>query len=285
LASLLARTTPDTAGTQKEAPEDAELTQLEIDAITANPYQPRQVFDPQEMEDLTQSIRANGILQPLVVRALPDTFQLIAGERRWRAARAAGLKKVPAVVRRGISDLEMLGLSLLENIQRDDLNPIESARGYRRLIDEFSLTQDQIAKRIGKSRSGVANTLRLLDLPAEVQDMVEHNAISAGHARALLALPSKAHQVDLAQRAADEKLSVRALEQMIYGEPKERPRDKPTPEPYDPGPHIRSLQDTLSEFFGTKVIINEKKRRGSIVIEFYSNDDFERILSRVGIEL
>lgn len=254
------------------------LIQVPIDKISANSYQPRSHFGEANLQELSDSIRLNGILQPLVARSLEDGgYELIAGERRLRAARQAGLMAVPVLVRE-VDDLEMLGLSLIENIQRDDLNAIEAARGFRKLIDLFHLRQDEIAEKIGKSRSAIANTLRLLDLPQSIQEWVEQDKLSAGHARALLALPTASLQAQMAAEVIEKGLSVRELEALIYKKDKPTTKGKSSKAPAEVPPHIRLLQDTLSERFGTKVLIEEGNRKGRVVIEFYSNDDFERIL-------
>lgn len=288
LGSLLSRTIPGPGSGRDDptdpgnAPADGALVHVPVDRIDPNIHQPRIHFDEEDLKDLTDSIRVNGMLQPLVAVPRDDgRYELIAGERRLRAAKAAGMENVPVLVRI-VDELEMLGLSLLENIQRDDLNPIEAARGYRKLIDLFHLRQEEIAEKIGKSRSSVANTLRLLELPEPVRKAVESGTLSAGHARALLALPTASLQADTALKAILNGWSVRQLEDVVYGNKRKQKRgaDK---EPAAVSPHIRSLQDTLSERFGTRVTIDAKKDRGRVVIEFYSNDDFERILDVLGI--
>ena len=196
------------------------------------------------------------------------------------------MKTVPVVLRSNLTNLDMLELSLLENIQREDLNPMEAARGYRKLTDEFGLTQEQIAEGIGRSRSAVANALRLLDLPGDVQALLTAGRIKEGHARVLLSLPSRKAQLRLANEAAAQGLSVRALEQRVNqsGGKKSGANNGKRDRAKTP-PHIRNLQDTLSEHFGTKVRIEEHKRRGRIIIDFYSNSDFSRILEKLGVEL
>lgn len=295
LAALLARTAAPAAGDQAKAGLglDAGFVELPVDQLTPNAYQPRTDFHEDELNELAASIRANGIIQPLVARRIGNgngngngRYELIAGERRWRAAKLADLKTVPVMVRGNLTDLDMLGLSLLENIQREDLNPMEAARGYRKLIDEFGQTQEQIAKHIGRSRSAVANALRLLDLPRDVQALLTAGRIKEGHARVLLALPSRKAQLRLATEAAAQGLSVRALERRVNqsGEKKSGAKNGQHDRAQTPA-HIRNLQDTLSEHFGTKVRIEEHKLRGRIIIEFYSNTDFSRILEKLGVEL
>lgn len=298
LAALLARTAAPAANQKDQAkagPDldpDAGFVELPVDQLTPNAYQPRIEFAEDELNELAASIRANGIIQPLVARRIGGNgngngrYELIAGERRWRAAKLADLKTVPVMVRSNPTDLNMLELSLLENIQRENLNPMEAARGYRNLIDKFGRTQEQIAKHIGRSRSAVANALRLLDLPRDVQALLTTGRIKEGHARVLLALPSRKAQLRLATEAATQGLSVRALERRVNqsGEKKSGANNGKRDRAQTPA-HIRNLQDTLSEHFGTKVRIEEHKLRGRIIIEFYSNIDFSRILEKLRVEL
>ena len=297
LAALLARTAAPAAGDKAKAGlgPDADFVELPVDQLMPNAYQPRTEFNEDELNELAASVRANGILQPLVARRNSNgngngngngRYELIAGERRWRAAKLAGLKTVPVVLRSNVTDLDMLELSLLENIQREDLNPMEGARGYRKLIDEFGLTQEQIAEVIGRSRSAVANALRLLDLPRDVQALLTAGRIKEGHARVLLSLSSRKTQLRLATEAAAQGLSVRALERRVNqsGEKKSGANNGKRDRAQTPA-HIINLQDTLSEHFGTKVRIEEHKRRGRIIIDFYSNSDFSRILEKLGVEL
>lgn len=288
LASLLMRTA-DEGGARRDGslPDetesgDGQLLQLRVAQLVPNAHQPRLAFNEAALESLAISIKANGVLQPLVARRREDgTYELIAGERRLRAAKMAGHDTVPVVIRQ-VSEMQMLGLSLLENIQRDDLNPIEEALGYQKLIDAFALSQDEIAALLGRSRPAITNRLRLLDLPEEIQQMVVAGKISAGHARALLALPSKAMQIKVAERIVRESISVRGVEVIVYdSDPAKKPKQK-SRQP-QVSPHIRDLQDALSEFFGARVLIEEGKSRGRLIIEFYDNNDFQRILDRIGV--
>ena len=269
---------------------DKSLREISIDSILANPYQPRTSWDEQEMQELAESIRAKGIIQPIVVRpavrlGMPDgraNFELIAGERRLRAARIAGLTAIPALVR-SATDQELLELALIENINRTDLNPIERAKAYQNYINTFNLTQDETASRLGQSRPVVANYLRLLDLPQEIQDMLTSGQLSMGHARAILSLPTDELRRKLANRAMAGRLSVREVERLVrrFLSITDKAR---RPLPVKP-PHILDLENRLTSELGTKVTIETRKsgQRGKIIIEFYSIEDFDRITERIGI--
>ncbi len=258
------------------------LQELSIEAISANPYQPRTVWNEQELADLAESIKANGVIQPIIVRPSGSRFQLIAGERRFRAAQLASLTTIPALVR-AASDKELLEWSLVENIQRVDLNPIERAKAYQDYLSTFSLTQAQGAERLGEDRSVVANYLRLLDLPQEIKQMLAEGQLTMGHARAILALPTDELRRKLANRALVGRLSVREVERLVRryltgtSQPKTTIRSKP--------PHIMDLERKLSSQLATKVNIETRKngQRGRIIIEFYSLDEFDNITERIGL--
>jgi len=281
LESLLgAATEYPTSSVRESGVESAR--QVPIDQIRPNPLQPRTGFPDRDMSDLVESIKRVGVLQPLLVRRSAEGYELIAGERRLRAAREAGLSSVP-VVERETSDDEMLTLALVENLQRTDLNPIEKARGFKRLIETFSLTQDEAARRVGKDRSTIANFIRLLDLPEPVQHIVARGGISMGHARALLALPHPSSQHALALRIENEGLSVRETESLVSklrGAPRRR---RPRSKAQGPSPHIRSLEDRMRERLGTKVKIDYHGGSGNITIAFFSDGDLQRILDCLGI--
>jgi ParB family chromosome partitioning protein len=264
----------DTVFDQKKPP----LVEIDMDRISANPTQPREEFDQQALEELAKSIGERGLLQPVVVRSVGDGFQLIVGERRMRAARMAGLKKIAAIVLDITQDREMLELALVENLQREDLNPIDQARAYQKLIDECGLTQESVSERVRKDRTSIANTLRLLKLPTEVQGLVKSGTISAGHARALLALGVAREQVALARRIARGDISVRAVERMVRRrEGASRRRVKKV----SPGEtaQMREITERLQRILGTAVRVVRQGRRGKLEIEFYSDDDLERILT------
>ena len=258
------------------------LQNISIDSISPNPYQARTVWNEQELKELTDSIRANGIIQPIIVRPIGTGFQLIAGERRLRAAELASLTSVPALVRRA-TDEQLHEWALVENIHRVDLNPIERAKAYHEYISTFSLTQTEAAERLGEGRSVVANYIRLLDLPHEIKQMLVGGQLSMGHARAILALPTDELRQKLANRAMAGRLSVREVERLVRkylagtGQVKPTVRSKP--------PHILDIEDKLAGQLGTKVSIETRKsgQRGRIVIEFYSLDEFDGIMERIGL--
>jgi ParB family chromosome partitioning protein len=224
------------------------------------------------LQELSNSIKEHGVVQPIIVRKLDDSYQIVAGERRWRAARLAGLKIVPVVVK-DYSNVQVMEIALIENLQRQDLNSIEEALSYKSLIEEQDMTQENIANRIGKSRSAIANTLRLLNLPEEIRNMVVHGKISAGHARALLTVEDKNKQMEIAQKIIDQQLNVRDIEKLVMQKDKteQKKENKKDIE-------IVELEEQLKKTFATKVNILHKKNRGKIEIEYYSNDDLERIL-------
>ena len=256
---------------------------ISIDAIRANPYQPRMVWDQQELADLADSIRANGVIQPIIVRPAGAGFELIAGERRLRAAKLASLSTIPALVR-SATDEQMLELALIENIHRTGLNPIERAKAYQNYISSFSLTQAQAAERLAENRSVIANYLRLLDLPEEIKQMLVENQLTMGHARAILALPSDQLRRKLANRALAGRLSVREVERLVRKYLTGCTGQTQLPAPVKPA-HILDLESKLASRLGTKVNIETRKngQRGRIIIEFYSLDDFDRITETVGL--
>jgi ParB family chromosome partitioning protein len=260
----------------------ASLKEISVDAISPNPYQARTVWNEQELKDLAESIKANGVLQPIIVRPLGPGYQLIAGERRFRAAQLASLTTIPALVRQA-TDEQMLEWALIENIHRTNLNPIERAKAYQNYISTFSLTQAEAAERLGEDRSVIANYLRLLDLPTEIKQMLAEGELTAGHARAILALPTDELRRKLANRAMAGRLSVRDVERLVQkylvgtGEARTALRSKPA--------HILDLERKLSSQLGTKVTIETRKKgqRGRIIIEFYSLDEFDGITERLGL--
>jgi ParB family chromosome partitioning protein len=251
------------------------VIEIALDRISPNPYQPREQFDDGETDELAASIRSKGVLQPILVRRHGAGYQLIAGERRLRAARRAGLSTVPALVR-DAGDEELLELALIENEQRVELNPIESARSYARIIDDFHLSQTELADVLGRDRSTVANLLRLLRLPEEVQGLVRERRLTMGHARALAGVEEPARCIAIAERAAKLGLPVRAVERLVQGVPKRRPiRARQETE-------LMPFEDRLRHRFATQVHIRRRSGRGRIEIEFYNADDLERILDLLG---
>lgn len=252
------------------------VQEVALDAITVNPRQPRLRFDAQEIEDLAASIRDQGVLQPVLVRSLAGgKFELIAGERRVRAARHAGLERIPALVKEADAG-ESLVLAIVENVQRADLTPLEEARAYQALIDEFALTQEEVARRVGKSRPAIANTLRLLQLPEDVQRELEAGRITAGHARALLAVESPAARTALSREIVTRNLSVRDAERAAA-----RTRAA-TAKPAVPDPDVRRMETDLSRALGTKVTIHPgRDGSGTVQIEYYSDDDLARVVDHL----
>ena len=251
----------------------------DVDLIRPNRYQPRQHFPDDDLEELGNSIKAQGIIQPLLVRRLDHGYELVAGERRLRAARKVGLTKVP-VVYRDVSDAELLEMSIVENIQREGFNPIEEAEAYHRLITEFKLTQDQAAERVGKSRSAVANFLRLRNLPQQIKDSIVDGSLSMGHARALLGIDQKAAQIDIWRKVVSRGLSVRETENLVRQLRVERtPRRSPPSSSEDV--YFSDVTADLSRHFGTKVNIKRRGKVGKLEIEFYSDDDLDRLLRQL----
>jgi ParB family chromosome partitioning protein len=263
-----------------------------IDTIERSPFQPRTDFDPEQLRELADSIKQRGVIQPLLVRPIKTAavqsdgarrYELIAGERRWRAAREAGLTTIPAIVREA-SDQEVLEIALIENLQREDLNPIEEARAYEQLATQFQLTQEQIAQKVGRSRAAVANATRLLGLPTEVQSWIADNRLSVGHAKAILGLASPPEQRLVAERVLKRSLTVRETEQLVEqlkGEAKVRSRTMLTTVK---SAHVLAIEERLQQKLGTHVSIHHGKKKGRIEIEYYGNDDLSRLLGILGID-
>jgi ParB family chromosome partitioning protein len=247
------------------------VSQIEVDKITANPFQPRKHFDQEKLEELAESIKNHGVLEPIIVRRAGGEYQIVIGERRWRACQLAGLATVPAVVKE-LSDREMTEMALIENLQREDLNAIEEAEGYQILIDEFSLTQEEVARSVGRKRSSVANALRLLSLEPQIKQMVAEGRLSRGHAKVLLSVNPGKQRMSLAQKVVEEDLSVRQLEKLIQQKPKPG-KDKACRDP-----EVQMVQDELQRLLGTKVRLTYKRGKGKIEIEYYSDDELERII-------
>jgi len=258
------------------APSDRAL-EIDTDLLRPNKYQPRTEMNDERIEDLARSIRSNGVIQPLVVRRAGMDYEIVAGERRWRAAQRAGLLKVPVVVR-DVPDDRLLAVALIENIEREDLNPIEEAVAYRRLADEFHLTQEQIADAVGKDRSSIANYVRLLRLPQEVRANVASNAISMGHARALLALPDEASQLRVARDVVSRSLSVRETEALVK---KAGTTEDARTEDRKTDVHTRAAEDKLRLSLGTRVRINRRGKGGRIEIDFVDEDELQSLYERL----
>ena len=251
-------------------------TVLRITEIEPNKGQPRKNFNEDALEELADSIKQFGLIQPLVVQKRDGYYEIIAGERRWRAAKKAGLKEVPVIIR-DYTDEEMMEIALIENLQREDLNPIEEAQAYKKLINDYKLKQDEIAEIVSKSRVAITNSMRLLKLSEKVQDMIVDEMISSGHGRALLALNDKKMQEELANRIFDEKLSVRETEQIVKA--LNNPKEKKQKEEYSDNFVYEKIENEFKEIIGTNVSIKRKSQdKGKIEIEYYSTEDLERII-------
>jgi ParB family chromosome partitioning protein len=254
------------------------LEEIPVASVRPNRFQPRARFDEQELSSLAESIREVGLLQPVLVRPIGDEYELIAGERRWRAARRVGLQTIPALVRH-TDDTASLEHALVENLHRADLNPIEEAAAYQQLIEDFQLTHEQVAGRVGQSRAGITNKLRLLQLPPAVQKLVQEGQLDMGHARALLGTPDRAYQEQLARRTVSEGLSVRAVEEAIRArqdEPTTVSRSNPAAKRLRP-PGLLELEELLGDYLDTRVKVDMGARKGRVVIEFSTLEDLERI--------
>ena len=263
-----------------EKPDEASGMELDVDRIGLSPYQPRESVDEGKLQELVESIRVHGVLQPIVVRSKGGgRYELVAGERRLRAATAAGLKTIPAVVR-ALTDQQSLEVALIENLQREDINPVDAAVAYRRLLEDFGLTQEDIAFGLSKSRSAVANTLRLLQLPEEIREHVKSGRISEGHARAILSMEGEGRQLELCRKILLAGLSVREAERLAkQWSSKATPADVSRETPaYRDDPNVADIEARLREIFGTKVTLAKYQDRGRIVIEFYSEDELDRII-------
>lgn len=262
-----------------------QVRNLSLDSIMPTPLQPRTEFRGERLQELIDSIRAHGIIQPLIVRQHGEKFELIAGERRWRAAKEVGLSEAPAIVRTA-SDQEVLELALIENLQREDLNPIEEALAFSRLAKDFGQKQEEIAQKVGKSRASVANSMRLLDLHPHIQSWLTQGRISVGHAKVLLALKSQEEQLMMAEAVIRLRYTVRATERLVQsrfnGATSGRARKRAAPAVI---PAIQNLQNRLQEHLATHVILHHGEKKGRIEIQYYGQDDLNRVLSAMGIQL
>ena len=254
---------------------------IDINLIKSNEDQPRKSFDDEKIMELAESIKSNGIIQPLILRKDNNEYIIVAGERRWRAAKSIGIKEVPAIIM-DLTEKQVLEISLIENIQREDLNSIEEAVAYKKLISDFNLTQEELSKRIGKSRVTITNTLRLLNLSADVQQYIIEGVISEGHGRALLGITDSKLQCELAQSVIDDKLSVRELEILIKKLKTSSSRTK-TNSTKEANPYYKDVTYKLENYFGTKVNITNKNNKGKIEIEYYSEEDLQRILEIINL--
>jgi len=264
---------------EKESGKEEKVLYVSPEEIKPNPLQPREIFDTQGMEDLIQSIKEKGLIQPLLVRRRQDAYELIAGERRLRAAKSLGIKEIPVIIK-NVEDQDSLELALIENIQRENLNPIEEARAYQYLVEKFKITQERLSEVLGKARTTVANTLRLLNLPQEIQEEMRKGRISFAHGRVLLEINDANQQRRLSRDIISKGLSVRELENLVKAHPlrtrKVQPRQAHGREPY-----LVVLEEELQHLLATRVRIARRQKRGHITIEFYSQEDLERIMSRL----
>ena len=266
---------PDLSALDDKEKKALGINEIELDKIIPNEYQPRKVFNDEKMKELAASIKEQGVIQPVIVHRAGGGYQLIAGERRWRASRLAGLKTIPALVKEA-TKRELLEMALIENIQREDLNPLEAAEAYKRLQDEFKLTQEDLAKRVGKERSTVTNFLRLLGLPKEIKQELATGALSMGHAKALLSLERVRDQMQVAVMIVKKGLSVREAE-ALAARLKNPPKEKKARLSHE----LKSVEEKLKKTLGTKVNIIAKSKGGRIVIEYYSTEELDRIIDKI----
>ena len=277
---------PDIVGKEEnkkeEKTESAPDTLVDINKVEPNREQPRKNFNEDALQELAESIKQYGIIQPLIVQKKDDYYEIIAGERRWRAAKKAGLKKVPVIIR-DLTEQEIMEISLIENIQREDLNPIEEALAYKKLLEEFNLKQDEVAEKVSKSRAAITNSLRLLKLDERGQQMLIEEMITPGHARAILNIEDPEQQYEFAQKIFDEKMSVRDVEKEIKRMNSKKPaKEKPGEEELEKDyvDHMKTVEEQLKQKTGTKVLITPKtKQSGKIEIDYFSNEEFEKIVA------
>ena len=268
---------PDTsAGDEKDVTIDTSTT---LEKIRTGPFQPRRAFDPAGLAELAESIKERGMIQPIVVRAVNDSYELIAGERRLRAAEKLGWESIPSLVLDAADNEAVMEIALIENLQREDLNPVEEATAYNRLMTECSLSQAEVAAKVGKDRSSVANSLRLLSLPEKIQGMLVDGSITSGHARALLAVAGDSDKINLALKVLNEDLSVRQLDKIVY----RNERIGKTRKPKTRSAQITSIEESLKRKLGTRVVITQKRKGGKITIEYYSDDELNRLLEFFGV--
>ncbi len=259
--------------------DDLSVQEVAIDEIKANPYQPRSDFDEEGLKELADSIAEHGIVQPVIISPAEDGYIMIAGERRMRAAKIVGMETIPAIIKE-IENEDQVKIALVENLQREDLNPVEEAKAYNFLIEEFAFTQEKIAKALGKSRSSIANTIRLLSLPDDIKNALAAGKINMGQARSLLSIKDEKDQVEMARKIMEDKITVREVEKKvseIKEGKKEGGKQKTFKENWTEGLHINEIKEELQEHLGTKVKISGQKQKGLIEIEFYDNEDLERL--------
>ena len=273
---------PEETKVNEETIENKGVDLIDINLIKSNENQPRKRFDDEKIMELSESIKHNGIIQPIILKKDKKNYTIVAGERRWRAAKLSGLKEVPAIVM-DLTEKQVMEISLIENIQRQDLNSIEEANAYKRLLNEFELTQDELSKRLGKSRTAIANTMRLLNLSEDVQQYLIEGVISEGHGRVLLGIEDEKLQYEIAQKVIDDKISVRELESVVRNLKKSKDDNKKKKQCEDLSRYYKDVTNKLQNYFGTKVNITNKNNKGKIEIEYYSEDDLQRILDIIKI--
>ncbi len=269
----------DQEHSEKVSYSDSTIQEIELARVVPNPFQPRKIFNQAALEELASSIKEHGVIQPLVVTETDNGYELVVGERRFRASQLAGLEKVPAIVKKTLQDQTKLEVALIENIQRQELNAIEEAQAYQRLIDKFNLTQEQVAQKVGKARPSIANTLRLLNLPAEIQRAIIEGKISEGHGRAILSLPDIEKQLLMYRQVLDQGLNVRQVEAKVRELVQRRKMDAAMPDP-----KLMAIETELRGKLGTQVKIQRQGRGGKIMIEFFSDQDLEDIIHKIAEE-
>lgn len=269
-----------------EKTQETGVFEVDIDKIEPNKNQPRKIFEENALEELAESIKEHGVIQPIILKKINSGYEIIAGERRWRASKIAGIKKIPAVVK-NIDDLKAFETALVENLQREGLNPMEEAKSYKRLIEEFSLSQEEAAKKVGKSRSVVANVMRLLNLDERVQIFISENKLSNGHGRALLGISDNNIQFETAEKIIQEELSVRETEKLVKKITENNNKDKKEKREIKFNTNnYKYIENDLKSIFGTKVKLSNNKNKGKIEIEYYSDDDLDRLIGIMkGIQL
>ena len=255
--------------------DDSQIVELKIVDVEPNKDQPRKEFDKEKLDELADSISKHGVIQPIIVTKQGSIYQIVAGERRWRASKQAGLKKIPAIIR-NYDEIKIMEVALIENLQRENLNPVEEALGYKSLMETFSLTQDKISERVGKSRSAIANSLRLLNLPDKVLSMLEKGEISTGHAKVILSVSNKNEQIQIAELIFEKKMSVRETENYIKNKSKTKKSGPAVSSEVKMA--IKEMENAFSKYLGTKVKIKDSNGKGKIEIAYYSHDEFERLM-------
>ena len=267
--------TQEISVTKKEESEEKGISFININEIKPNQNQPRKSFNEEKLEELAASIIENGLIQPVILRKADKGYEIVAGERRWRACRKAGLKEIPCIIREFTDEQNML-IAIIENMQREDLNPIEEAEGLNQMIVNFGMTQEQVSKSVGKSRPYITNALRLLKLPSEIREMLLKNQLSAGHARAIAGIGDTEKQIQLAEYVIREELSVREIEKIIKEE--NASKKKISRKKAEKSADVRKVEDDLKQIMGTKVNLNQSGKKGKIEIEYYSRDELERLI-------